>query len=120
MRRLQAMAWAAASTPRRRASAQTYRAITTNGLEDGYCIMDNVGDNVGGIAGMDADLFGSFAEATCVALGLAASPHDLRSHWASQIYPVLISSVGVVMGLMTLFLQKSEQAGGVEKALKGI
>jgi Na+/H+-translocating membrane pyrophosphatase len=27
-----------------------------------------VGDNVGDIAGMGADLFGSFAEATCAAL----------------------------------------------------
>lgn len=31
-------------------------------------IADNVGDNVGDIAGMGADLFGSFAEATCAAL----------------------------------------------------
>merc|ERR1712176_82209 len=29
-------------------------------------IADNVGDNVGDIAGMGADLFGSFAESTCV------------------------------------------------------
>ena len=29
---------------------------------------DNVGDNVGDIAGMGADLFGSFAESTCAAL----------------------------------------------------
>ena len=31
-------------------------------------IADNIGDNVGDIAGMGADLFGSFAEATCAAL----------------------------------------------------
>ena len=29
---------------------------------------DNVGDNVGDIAGMGADLFGSLAESTCAAL----------------------------------------------------
>jgi len=29
---------------------------------------DNVGDNVGDIAGMGSDLFGSFAESTCAAL----------------------------------------------------
>merc|ERR1719517_236126 len=37
------------------------------------CIADNVGDNVGDIAGMGADLFGSFAESTCAALVLAAA-----------------------------------------------
>lgn len=36
-------------------------------------IADNVGDNVGDIAGMGADLFGSFAEATCAALVVSAS-----------------------------------------------
>merc|ERR1719199_1937650 len=45
--------------------------------EDDYrnpaCIADNVGDNVGDIAGMGADLFGSFAESTCAALVLSAS-----------------------------------------------
>jgi len=37
------------------------------------CIADNVGDNVGDVAGMGADLFGSFAEATCAALVVAAA-----------------------------------------------
>jgi inorganic pyrophosphatase len=32
-----------------------------------------VGDNVGDIAGMGADLFGSFAESTCAALVIAAA-----------------------------------------------
>jgi inorganic pyrophosphatase len=31
-------------------------------------IADNVGDNVGDVAGMSSDLFGSFAEATSAAL----------------------------------------------------
>ena len=35
-------------------------------------IADNVGDNVGDIAGMGADLFGSFAEATCACLLLSS------------------------------------------------
>ena len=35
-------------------------------------IANNVGDNVGDIAGMGADLFGSFAEVTCAAVVLVA------------------------------------------------
>lgn len=96
--------------------------------EDDYrnpaCIADNVGDNVGDIAGMGADLFGSFAEATCAALVLAAASPDLSGNWASQMYPLLISSVGIVVGLLTLFLQKViygvKKNEDVEKALKGI
>merc|ERR1719382_1889974 len=76
--------------------------------EDDYrnpaCIADNVGDNVGDIAGMGADLFGSFAEATCAALVLAASSPDLKGHWCSLMYPVLISSVGIFVGVLTLLL----------------
>jgi len=96
--------------------------------EDDYrnpaCIADNVGDNVGDIAGMGADLFGSFAESTCAALVLAASSPDLRSSWKSQMYPLLISSLGVVVGVVTLLIQgmcyKVKEMPDVEKALKGV
>merc|ERR1712012_600744 len=88
------------------------------------CIADNVGDNVGDIAGMGADLFGSFAESTCAALVLAASSPDLRGLWCAQMYPVLISSLGIIVGLLTLCLQKAvygvKKMVDVEKALKGI
>merc|ERR1719486_437891 len=99
--------------------------------EDDYrnpaCIADNVGDNVGDIAGMGADLFGSFAESTCAALVLASSSPDLREHgWCAIMYPVLISSLGVVVGIITLLIEgmfypiKNDNPNTVEKALKGI
>merc|ERR1719310_2122137 len=95
--------------------------------EDDYrnpaCIADNVGDNVGDIAGMGADLFGSFAESTCAALVLAAATPALAANWASVMYPVLISSMGIVVGIVTLLLQKClykvKEMPDVEKALKG-
>jgi inorganic pyrophosphatase len=96
--------------------------------EDDYrnpaCIADNVGDNVGDIAGMGADLFGSFAESTCAALVLAASSPDLRGSWRGQMYPVLISSAGIVVGILTLLARaccyKVKDMPDVEKALKGV
>jgi len=60
---------------------------------------------VGDIAGMGADWFGSFAESTCAALVLAASSPDLRGSLRAQMYTVLISSVGVCDGIITLMLQ---------------
>merc|ERR1719317_1015485 len=57
--------------------------------EDDYrnpaCIADNVGDNVGDIAGMGADLFGSFAEATCAALVIAAQSTISGSYTAVML-----------------------------------
>merc|ERR1719199_1352927 len=93
--------------------------------EDDYrnpaCIADNVGDNVGDIAGMGADLFGSFAEATCAALVIAASTEALAANWASMMYPVLISSTGIIVGIVTLlvtdFFFPVKEMPSVEKAL---
>merc|ERR1719375_538448 len=99
--------------------------------EDDYrnpaCIADNVGDNVGDIAGMGADLFGSFAESSCAALVLAASSPDLRAEgWCAMMYPILISATGILVGIATLLVRKSvyivenDKPETVEKALKGI
>merc|ERR1719482_1601201 len=99
--------------------------------EDDYrnpaCIADNVGDNVGDIAGMGADLFGSFAESTCAALVLAASSPDLVRHgWCAIMYPVLVSSTGIIVGIVTLLIEgtlypvQNDDPQTVEKALKGI
>merc|ERR1711907_531416 len=76
--------------------------------EDDYrnpaCIADNVGDNVGDIAGMGADLFGSFAESTCAALVIgSAAGSSIADDWAATMFPLLISSTGIVCGILTLF-----------------
>ena len=61
-------------------------------------IADNVGDNVGDVAGMGSDLFGSFAEATCAALVIAAQSRDLVSAgWDTLVFPLYISSVGILV-----------------------
>jgi len=92
-------------------------------------IADNVGDNVGDIAGMGADLFGSFAEATCAAMVLGCNCTALAPSWASLMYPVLISTAGIVVGMLTLALRsvmykvndgKKLEDAGVESALKGV
>jgi len=77
-------------------------------------IADNVGDNVGDIAGMGADLFGSFAEASCAALVIGAQSnfevHNPRNHeymwknWGYISYPLIISCTGLVVCFFTSFL----------------
>jgi len=66
-------------------------------------IADNVGDNVGDIAGMGADLFGSFAEGSCAAMVIASQSPDLFAYWTSMSLPLIISSVGIVVCLITSF-----------------
>jgi len=89
------------------------------------CIADNVGDNVGDIAGMGADLFGSFAESTCAALVIgSAAESTIKDDWAATMFPLLISSTGIVCGVLTLmicdFIYKVDKTDKVEGALKGI
>mmetsp|Transcript_17836 Transcript_17836/g.34540 ORF Transcript_17836/g.34540 Transcript_17836/m.34540 type:complete len:841 (+) Transcript_17836:56-2578(+) len=66
-------------------------------------IADNVGDNVGDIAGMGADLFGSFAEATCAALVLCAQSEDLATHFTSMSFPILVAVGGLFACFLTSF-----------------
>jgi len=86
------------------------------------CIADNVGDNVGDIAGMGADLFGSFAESTCAALVIgSATGSDLLGDWGATMFPLMISSTGIVCGILTLLLvsvYKVDKTDKVEFALK--
>ncbi|KAK3411077.1 pyrophosphate-energized vacuolar membrane proton pump 1 isoform X1 [Eucalyptus grandis] len=65
-------------------------------------IADNVGDNVGDIAGMGSDLFGSYAESSCAALVVASiSSFGIDHDFTAMCYPLLISSMGILVCLIT-------------------
>jgi K(+)-stimulated pyrophosphate-energized sodium pump len=82
-------------------------------------IADNVGDNVGDIAGMGADLFGSIAEGTCAALVIGASAAALTADSAALMYPVMISAVGIPVCLLTTFFARIKpDAVSAEPVLK--
>ncbi|CAM0881156.1 unnamed protein product [Alopecurus aequalis] len=86
-------------------------------------IADNVGDNVGDIAGMGSDLFGSYAESTCAALFVASISSFGADHdFAAVCYPLLISSAGLVVCLVTTLFAtdffKVKTVGGVAPTLK--
>ncbi len=87
-------------------------------------IADNVGDNVGDVAGMGSDLFGSFAEATCAALviGNTIGMNGLGGDWDAMCFPIIVSSVGIVVCILCSFLATHispvKNEAGVETALK--
>jgi H(+)-translocating pyrophosphatase len=65
-------------------------------------IADNVGDNVGDIAGMGSDLFGSFAESTCAALVISGTSVSLTTG-ANFLWPLLLSASGILVCIITSF-----------------
>ncbi|KAF4681299.1 hypothetical protein FOZ63_033269, partial [Perkinsus olseni] len=90
------------------------------------CIADNVGDNVGDIAGMGADLFGSFAEATCAAFVLIGNStlSHLNIYEAPIMYPLLISSSGIFVSWITVLLvpvlMPVKEIACIERSLKSL
>lgn len=82
-------------------------------------IADNVGDNVGDIAGMGADLFGSCAEATCAALVIGATSAAIAENTFAIYFPIIISALGIPISLITCFTAKLDSnATSAEPVLK--
>jgi H+-translocating diphosphatase len=84
-------------------------------------IADNVGDNVGDIAGMGSDLFGSFAESTCACLVISATSSEIVNS-GSWHFPLLISAAGIFVCIVTSFISSNlyqiEKPEQVEASLK--
>jgi K(+)-stimulated pyrophosphate-energized sodium pump len=82
-------------------------------------IADNVGDNVGDIAGMGADLFGSCAEGTCAALLIGATASAIADDQAALFYPILVTAIGIPVCLITAFFARlGADAKSAEPTLK--
>ena len=85
-------------------------------------IADCIGDNVGDIAGMGSDLFGSFGEASCAALVIAAASPQLSQSFVYMMYPLLVTSSGLLVCLLVSLLAAVncgvKSAADVEPVLK--
>lgn len=78
---------------------------------------------------MGADLFGSFAEASCAAMVIAAQTGSLTpnessvyQNWGYVAFPLLISCSGILACFITSFFASGTQSmelDGVEPKLKG-
>mmetsp|Transcript_24697 Transcript_24697/g.80776 ORF Transcript_24697/g.80776 Transcript_24697/m.80776 type:complete len:821 (+) Transcript_24697:115-2577(+) len=86
-------------------------------------IADNVGDNVGDIAGMGSDLFGSFAESTCAALVISShsSFGDARD-WVAMMYPLMITGISIIVCIIVTLvatdLNPATKESEIESTLK--
>ena len=83
-------------------------------------IADNVGDNVGDVAGMGADLFESYVGSliSAITLGLVwANNNTVLVEGGAVIYPVLLSSMGIVASIIGTFFVRGKEGGSPQKAL---
>ncbi len=100
-------------------------ADTAGHLEDGVreddprnaaVIADNVGDNVGNVAGMGADLFESFVAATIAPIVIAAMGGVFRAVGTKgMVLPLAIAGVGVVASLIGIVLAHYFSQPGLQK-----
>ena len=102
-------------------AGKVVEGLDEDSIQNPGVIADNVGDNVGDIAGMGSDLFGSFAESTCACLVISASSSEIVEANAFY-YPLVISAAGIVVGILTSFLATActtvNRPDKVEGALK--
>ncbi len=81
------------------------RSIPEDDPRNPAVVADLVGDCVGDIAGMGADLFGSFAEATVSALVLSSvSALGAQHGWTAMCFPLLISATSILVCIATTLL----------------
>jgi K(+)-stimulated pyrophosphate-energized sodium pump len=76
-------------------------------------IADNVGDNVGDVAGMGSDLFESYASSIIAAISIAAltvvgaDAEGMRARM--EAYPILIAAAGALISIACTFLVRTEE-----------
>jgi H+-translocating diphosphatase len=82
-----------------------------------------IADNVGDIASMGSDLFGSYAESSCVALVVASIlSFGINLEFTPMMYPLLVSSMGIIGCLITMlfatYFFEIRTVNEIEHALK--
>lgn len=79
-------------------------------------IADNVGDNVGDVAGMGADLFESYVGSIISAITLGAVLPNISAQ-EGAIYPLILSSVGILSSIIGVVFVKLSKTEKPQKAL---
>ena len=77
-------------------------------------IADNVGDNLGDVAGMGADLFESYVGSLVSAITLGV----VYAKESGAIFPLVIAALGVLASVIGCFFVKGDENSSPHKALK--
>ena len=86
-------------------------------------IADNVGDNVGDVAGMGADLYESYAGSilATAALGVAAVAATDHNNLALQLKylsaPMIIAGIGVILSILGIYLVRTKEGASMSELM---
>ena len=87
-------------------------------------IADNVGDNVGDVASMGADLYESYCGSILAtsALGAAAfmAGGDVDMQFKAVIAPMLIAAVGILLSILGIFSVRTKEDAGMKDLLNSL
>ena len=81
-------------------------------------IADNVGDNVGDIAGMGSDIFESYCGAMIASMAIAATMVGASNQSAMMFLPLVLSSLGLLASVVGIIIVKLRSGAAPEAALR--
>ncbi len=86
-------------------------------------IADNVGDNVGDVAGMGSDIFESYVGSMIATIAIAstltvATMSDMGSQGDLMFLPLALASLGLLCSICGIYIVKVNSAKSPEKALR--
>ena len=85
-------------------------------------LADNVGANVGDVAGMGADLYESYCGSVLATMALGASAFfgDVDAQMRAILAPMMIAAIGVVLSIIGIYAVKTKEGAGLQQLLKSL
>ena len=81
-------------------------------------IADNVGDNVGDVAGMGSDIFESYCGSMIACIAIAATMSDASLQSSLMSLPLALASIGLISSLLGILIVRARAAAEPSKALR--
>jgi len=81
-------------------------------------IADNVGDNVGDVAGMGSDIFESYCGSMIASIAIAATMTGLADRESMMMLPLALASIGLVASIIMIVVVRMRSAAAPAAALR--
>jgi len=81
-------------------------------------IADNVGDNVGDVAGMGSDIFESYCGSMIASIAIAATMIGMADREAMMVLPLGLASVGLIASIIMIIVVRMRSSASPAAALR--